>query len=88
MAMWNVKQERMHSGEVKATVYVFNGVPLSATELRDLAHELNCVADTIEASTKAGAFHTHLGTCARCEREPFNLCERGAELLRVAAGES
>lgn len=30
-------------------------------------------------------FHAHLDECARCRLQPMNLCERGAELLRLAA---
>jgi len=30
-------------------------------------------------------FHAHLGECSQCERHPFDLCPKGALLLRWAA---
>jgi hypothetical protein len=33
----------------------------------------------------ADTFHAHLDACVRCREQPFNLCEHGAELLRLAA---
>jgi hypothetical protein len=30
------------------------------------------------------AFHSHLDECRRCREEPFNLCARGAKLLKTA----
>lgn len=43
MAYWNVRKH----GE-KAIIEIFNGAPLDATELRDLAHELVGVAEQLE----------------------------------------
>jgi hypothetical protein len=31
------------------------------------------------------AFHEHLDQCAQCRNHPFDLCDTGATLLRLAA---
>ena len=40
-----------------------------------------------ELRDAAEAFHAHLDECARCRNGPFNLCNRGAELLRATTPE-
>jgi hypothetical protein len=37
--------------------------------------------------TETEAFHRHLDGCAQCRANPFDLCLRGAVLLRAAADE-
>ena len=38
-----------------------------------------------ELRDTAQPFHAHLDECARCREQPFNLCTRGAALLRICA---
>jgi len=33
-------------------------------------------------------FHAHLDECEQCEKHPFDLCEKGARLLREAGEEA
>lgn len=70
MAWWKVTKHRMQDGTTKATVYIFNGVPLSATELRDLAHEVVCVAGQIEQGIPeyCGAGRTEESDSPACVR--------------------
>lgn len=35
--------------------------------------------------TPAERFHAHLDVCARCAKNPFNLCAEGSVLLHLAA---
>lgn len=39
--------------------------------------------DTPAAQDPSEQFHAHLATCERCADQPFNLCPRGAHLLRA-----
>lgn len=44
------------------------------------------VALAITPATMQDAFHRHLDTCEQCTAKPFELCNEGAALLFVAAG--
>lgn len=46
---------------------------MSKTELRD---------------EKRNDFFEHLGTCSRCDNNPFDLCPTGAALIKIAYNES
>jgi hypothetical protein len=37
-----------------------------------------------DACDQRGAFHAHLDKCERCRSQPFNLCDHGVALLRLA----
>ena len=45
------------------------------------------MTETIDGGNGSAAYHEHLKICPQCEQHPFNPCEEGARLLRLAAQE-